>query len=69
MKIQGAMTILAKKAKSLNMSIEETIKVIDSNPTAYPLRVIQAYEVYMKDKGYVWSGVNYQRWVMEKECM
>lgn len=66
MKIKGAMTILAKKAKSLNMSIEETIKVIDSNPTAYPLRVIHAYEVYMKDKGYVWSGVNYQRWIKKE---
>ena len=66
MKIKGAMTILAKKAKSLNMSIEETIKVIDSNPTAYPLRVIHAYEVYMKDKGYVWSGVNYPRWIKKE---
>lgn len=63
MRIEGAMTILDKKAKSLNMSIEETIKVIDANPTAFSLRLIQAYEVYMKDKGYVWSGVNFERWV------
>ena len=66
MKIKGAMTILTKEAKFLGMSIEETIDFIDRQPWRCPLRVIQAYEVYMKDKGYVWSGVNSQRWVKKE---
>ena len=66
MRIKGAMTILAKEAKFLGMSIEETIDFIDRQPSAHPLKVIQAYEVYMKDKGYIWSGVNSQRWVKKE---
>lgn len=66
MRIKGAMTILKKEAKFLGMSIEETIDFIDSQPSAHPLRVIHAYEVYMKDKGYVWSGVNFERWVKKE---
>jgi len=66
MRIKGAMTILTKEAKFLGMSIEETIDFIDRQPSAHPLKVIQAYEVYMKDKGYEWSGVNFQRWVKKE---
>ena len=72
MKIKGAMTILAKEAKFLGMSsIEETVSYIEfncinDNSMAFPLKVIQAYEVYMRDKGYVWSGVNYQTWVKKE---
>ena len=63
MRIKGAMTILKKEAEFLGMSIEETVELIDRQPSASPLRVIHAYEVYMKDKGYRWSGINGERWV------
>jgi hypothetical protein len=66
MRIKGAMTILKKEAKFLGMTVEEIVNFIDRQPSAHPLRVIQAYEVYMKDKGYVWSGVNYERWVKKE---
>ena len=69
MRIKGAMTILKKEAEFLGMSIEETIDFIDRQPSAHPLRVIHAYEVYMKDKGYVWSGVNHERWVKREEVV
>lgn len=63
MRIKGAMTILKKEAEFLGMTIEETVKFIDRQPSASPFRVIQAYEVYMRDKGYRWSGINGERWV------
>lgn len=63
MRIKGAMTILAKEAKFLGLTIEETIKFIDDKPMAHTLKVIQAYEVYMRDQGYRWSGINGERWV------
>jgi len=63
MRIKGAMTILTKEAKYLGMSIEELIKFVDDKPMAHPLQLIQAYEVYMRDQGYRWSGINGERWV------
>ena len=63
MRIKGAMTILTKEAKFLGLSIEETIKFIDRFPMANSVKVLQAYEVYMRDQGYRWSGVNGERWV------
>ena len=66
MQIKGAMTILTKQAEFFGMSIEETIDFIDRSPMAHPVKVIQAYEVYMKDKGYVWSGVNFERWIKKE---
>jgi len=45
------------------MSIEELIKFVDDKPMAHPLQLIQAYEVYMRDQGYRWSGINGERWV------
>lgn len=63
MRIKGAMTILTKEAKSLGMSIEETIDFIDRYPMSAPIKVLQAYEVYMRDQGYRWSGINGERWV------
>ena len=63
MRIKGAMTILTKEAKFLGLSIEETIDFIDRQPMACQLKVIQAYEVYMRDQGYSWSGINGERWV------
>lgn len=64
MRIKGAMTILTKEAKSLGMSIEETIDFIDRYPMSAPIKVLQAYEVYKKDQGYRWSGINGERWVI-----
>ena len=66
MKIKGAMTILTKEAKFLGMSIEETVAWIDKQPHAVSLKVCQAYEVYMRDQGYSWSGVNGERWVKKE---
>lgn len=63
MRIKGAMTILAKEAKYLGMSIEELIKFVDDKPMAQPIKLLQAYEVYMMDQGYSWSGINGERWV------
>ena len=63
MRIKGAMTILAKEAKCLGMSIEELIKFVDDKPMAQPIKLLQAYEVYMMDQGYSWSGINGERWV------
>ena len=63
MKIKGAMTILKKEAKFLGMTIEEVIKFIDEKPLSFPHKTIVAYEVYMMDKGYAWSGVDHKTWV------
>ena len=63
MRIKGAMTILTKEAKFLGLSIEEMIKFIDRFPMANSVKVLQAYEVYMRDQGYSWSGINGERWV------
>jgi hypothetical protein len=63
MKIKGAMTVLRKEAEFLGMTVEEVIAFIDRSPLAFPVKVLQAYEVYKQDQGYRWSGVNYETWV------
>lgn len=63
MRIKGAMTILTKEAKYLSMYFYEYIDFIDRYPMSAPIKVLQAYEVYMKEQGYRWSGVNGERWV------
>ena len=71
MLIKGAMTILKKRAKHYGMTVEELIKWLD-NRYSYKtemgyvdesIKVLQAYEVYKMDQGYVWSGVNFETWV------
>ena len=63
MRIKGAMTILTKEAKFLGMTVEEVVDFIDNSPMAFPVKTLQAYEVYKMDQGYVWSGVNFETWV------
>ena len=71
MRIKGAMTVLNKRAKFYGMTFDELIKWLD-NRYSYKtemgyvdesIKVLQAYEVYKMDKGYSWSGVNYETWV------
>jgi len=65
MLIKGAMRVLQKEAKKLDMTVEEVVAYIDNSPRAMQIsmRVLQAYETYMIDQGYRWSGVNYETWV------
>ena len=71
MRIKGAMTILNKRAEFYGMTTEELVqwldkKVDDKTTVGYvdeTMKVLQAYEVYKMDQGYVWSGVNFETWV------
>ena len=63
MRIKGAMTILTKEAKFLGMTVEEVVDFIDNSPMAFPMKTLQAYEVYKMDQGYQWSGINHETWV------
>ena len=67
MLIKGAMTVLRKEAKKLDMTVEEVVDYIDNSPRKMniSMRVLQAYETYKIDQGYTWSGVNYETWVKE----
>jgi len=62
MRIKGAMTILNKRAEFYGIDLETLILQIDVGFDE-TVKVLQAYEVYMKDKGYRWSGINGERWV------
>ena len=62
MRIKGAMTILKKRAEFYGMTTEELVQWLD-NGNDETIKVLQAYEVYMRNKGYRWSGVNGERWV------
>lgn len=62
MRIKGAMTILKKRAEFYGMTTEELVQWLD-NGNDETIKVLQAYEVYMRDKGYRWSGINGERWV------
>ena len=66
MRIKGAMTILTKEAKFLGMTVEEVVDFIDNSPMAFPVKTLQAYEVYKMDQGYRWSGVNFETWVKKE---
>ena len=71
MRIKGAMTILNKRAEFYGMTTEELVqwldkKVDDKTTVGYvdeTMKVLQAYEVYKMDQGYVWKGINHQGWV------
>lgn len=62
MRIKGAMTILNKRAEFYGIDLETLILQIEVGFDE-TVKVLQAYEVYMKDKGYRWSGINGERWV------
>ena len=75
MRIKGAMTILNKRAEFYVMTIEELVQWLDhkvasqSEKLGYvdeTVKVLQAYEVYKMDQGYVWSGVNFETWVKKE---
>ena len=64
MRIKGAMTVLTKRAEFLGMTVEDLVDYIDrSNPMAFSIKTLQAYEVYKMDQGYRWSGTNFETWV------
>ena len=67
MRIKGAMTILNKRAEYYGVSFGQLIDMYESDGTMKieneTLRHIQAYEVWKRDQGYVWSGVNFETWV------
>lgn len=67
MRIKGAMTILHKRADFYGLTFRQLIDMYETDgPMQIKneiLRVIQAYEVYMMDKGYEWSGVDHKTWV------
>ena len=67
MRIKGAMTILHKRADYFGVTFRELIDLCESdspmkieNETA---RHIEAYEVYKRDQGFVWSGLLGYKWV------
>jgi|TARA_R100000388_G_C7214724_1_gene145556 hypothetical protein len=67
MRIKGAMTILHKRADYFGVTFRELIDMYESdspmkieNETA---RHIEAYEVYKRDQGFVWSGLLGYKWV------
>jgi len=62
MRIKGAMTILKKRAEFYGIDLETLIIQIDVGFDE-TIKVLQAYEVYMRDQGYRWSGINGERWV------
>lgn len=68
MEIKGAMTVLRKEAKKLDMTVEEVVAYIDASPRKMliNMRVLQAYETYKVDQGYFWSGVNFETWVKKE---
>jgi hypothetical protein len=62
MKIKGAMTILNKRAEFYGKTVKWLIDAID-NGFDESVKVLQAYEIYKMDQGYVWSGTNFETWV------
>ena len=62
MRIKGAMTVLNKRAEFYGIDLETLILQIEVGFDE-TVKVLQAYEVYMRDKGYRWSGINGERWV------
>jgi len=70
MRIKGAMTVLNKRAEFYGVSFDELMEWFDGDgPMQIKneiLSVIQAYEVYKKEQGYVWSGVNFETWVKKE---
>ena len=65
MKIKGAMTILKKRAEFYGIDLETLIIQIDVGFDE-TIKVLQAYEVYKRDQGYSWSGINGEKWVKKE---
>jgi len=65
MQIKGAMTILNKRAEFYGKTVDELVEMLD-NGFDETVKVLQAYEVYKRDQGYVWSGVNFETWVKKE---
>ena len=70
MRIKGAMTILHKRADFYGLTFRQLIDMYESdgfmNIENETMQHIQAYEVYKRDQGYVWSGVNFETWVKKE---
>lgn len=71
MRIKGAMTILHKRADYFGVTFGQLIDMYESdspmkieNETA---RHIEAYEVYKRDQGFVWSGLLGYKWVTREQ--
>lgn len=65
MRIKGAMTILNKRAEFYGKTVDELVEMLD-NGFDETVKVLQAYEVYKRDQGYMWSGVNFETWVKKE---
>jgi hypothetical protein len=57
MRIKGAMTILTNRAAWYGKTVEWLVDAID-NGFDEKQSVLEAYEVYKLDQGYVWCGLN-----------
>lgn len=67
MRIKGAMTVLNKRAEFYGVTFDELMEWLDGDGPMQAanetMAVARAYEVYMRDQGYYWSGINGERWV------
>ena len=61
------MTVLKKEAEFLGMTFDELLIFVNRNPYAVKCSTIDAHEVYMKEHGYVWCGLNGHGWVKPEE--
>ena len=66
MKIKGAMTILKNRADFYGITVEKLVEKIAAGFDEIQ-KVIVAYEVYKMDKGYYWSGINFETWVKKEK--
>ena len=76
MRIKGAMTVLNKRAEFYGMTFDELIEWLDKKSSSQYSKlgyvdetsnVLQAYEVYKMDQGYVWCGVNSVGWCTKEQ--
>ncbi len=49
MKIKGATTVLNKHCEFLGLSWDQMMQFIERNPLAMPIKVLEAYEVYINE--------------------
>ena len=49
MKIKGATTVLNKECEFLGLSWDQLMQFIERNPLARPIKVLEAYEVYINE--------------------
>ena len=49
MKITGATTALNKECEFLGLSWDQLMQFIERNPLAMPIKVLEAYEVYINE--------------------